>query len=138
MIKYLRKYGGLKSKGLTSQEKKELEHLKTELQKFKEIAIGMAKVLKFIHEKGVVHRNIKPHNVYINDKNQVKIDDFSCAVYKNQIKDSISMGTILYTAPEIVKNFDYDEKCDIWSTGLTLFEIYFGLLPYGWNPTTKK
>ena len=37
MIKYLRKYGGLKSKGLTSQEKKELEHLKTELQKFKEI-----------------------------------------------------------------------------------------------------
>ena len=111
---------------------------KNNLQKFKEIAIGMAKALKFIHEKGVVHRNIKPHNVYINGKNQVKIDDFSCAVYKNQIKDSISMGTILYTAPEIVKNFDYDEKCDIWSTGLTLFEIYFGLLPYGWNPTTKK
>ena len=48
------------------------------------------------------------------------------------------MGTILYTAPEIIKNLDYNEKCDLWSVGLTLFEIYFGILPYGWKPNIKK
>jgi len=48
------------------------------------------------------------------------------------------MGTILYTAPEIIKNLDYNEKCDMWSVGLTLFEIYFGVLPYGRYPNTKK
>jgi hypothetical protein len=48
------------------------------------------------------------------------------------------MGTIVYSAPEIIKNLDYTEKCDIWSAGLTLFEIFFGVLPYGWNPSTKK
>jgi hypothetical protein len=47
------------------------------------------------------------------------------------------MGTIFYTAPEIIKNQDYDEKCDMWSLGITLFEIYFGLLPYGWNPNAE-
>ena len=48
------------------------------------------------------------------------------------------MGTILYTAPEIIKNLDYTEKCDMWSVGLTLFEIYFGVLPYGYNANPKK
>ena len=48
------------------------------------------------------------------------------------------MGTVLYTAPEIVKKLDYSENCDLWSVGLTLFEIYFGFLPHGNNPNTKK
>ena len=115
---------------------------KNNLQLFKEITIGIAKALKFIHGKGVVHRNIKPHNIYIkkleNGNNQIKIGDFESALYIKEINESEPMGTILYIAPEILKNLDYDEKCDIWSAGLTLFEIYFGVLPYGWNATTKK
>ena len=118
---------------------------KNNLKTFKEITIDIAKALKHIHEKGIVHRNIKPHNInisrinYENKENgRAKLGDFSSAIYIKEINDSEPMGTIFYTAPEIIKNLDYTEKCDIWSAGLTLFEIFFGVLPYGWNPSTKK
>ena len=106
---------------------------------FKEIVIGLAKALKTIHSKGVMHRDIKPDNIYINDENDkiiIKLGDFGSSIF---IKDNTSdpIGTILYTAPEIVKNFGYDEKCDLWSLGITLYEIYFGYLPYGPECTTN-
>ena len=115
---------------------------KNNLELFKSFIIDIAKALKLIHEKGIVHRNIKPHNIFIQklnkNKKKVKIGDFSSAIYMKEINDSQPMGTIFYTAPEIVKNLDYNEKCDMWSVGITLFEIYFGVLPYGRYPNTKK
>jgi len=115
---------------------------KNNLELFKSFIIDIAKALKLIHEKGIVHRNIKPHNIFIQklnkNKKKVKIGDFSSAIYIKEINDSQPMGTIFYTAPEIVKNLDYNEKCDMWSVGITLFEIYFGVLPYGRYPNTKK
>ena len=115
---------------------------KNDLQTFKGIVIDLANALKLFKEKGVVHRNIKPHNIYLKEldegKYRAKLADFSCAIYIKDIKDSEPMGTILYTAPELIKNLDYTEKCDLWSVGVTLFEIYFGVLPYGYNATKKK
>ena len=113
------------------------------LQIFKDITIAIAKAIKHIHEKEVVHRNIKPHNIFIEkEKDQkkikkIKLGDFSSAIYIKEINDSEPMGTILYTAPEIIKNLDYTEKCDMWNIGLTLFESYFGELPYGSDANTK-
>ena len=114
------------------------------LKIFKDIAKNIASSVKYIHQKGVVHRNIKPHNIFIQLNTDyktikdAKIGDFSCAINKNEISDSEPMGTILYTAPEIIKNLDYTEKCDMWSVGLTLFELYFGVLPYDSDANTKK
>ena len=113
--------------------------LKGNLKLFKNIVISLAKALKTLHDKGVMHRDIKPSNIfYIDDPgNIVKLGDFGCSIF---IKDNKSepIGTIFYTAPEIIKNFKYDEKCDLWSLGITLFELYFGFLPYGENPNTNK
>ena len=71
---------------------------KYNMQTFKEIIIDIAKGLKEIKEKGVVHRNIKPHNIFLkelnDDKYRAKIGDFSCAIYIKDIKDSEPMGTI--------------------------------------------
>ena len=50
----------------------------------------------------------------------------------------VVQGTFLYCAPEISKGILYDEKCDLWSLGITLFELYFGVFPYGNEPTTNK
>ena len=106
--------------------------LKYEKTFFKQMILDIAKGLKTIHNKGIMHRDIKPSNIFIKSDEEkiVKIGDFGCSIY---IKDNISepIGTIVYSAPEIIKNIEYDEKCDLWSLGITLFELYFGVLPYG-------
>ena len=106
---------------------------------FKKIIISLAKALKIINKKGVMHRDIKPNNIFMtsSDDEIIKLGDFGCSIY---IKDNTSdpIGTILYAAPEILKNMEYDEKCDLWSLGATLYELFFGVLPYGFNPNTNE
>jgi len=70
-------------------------------------------------------------------KKIIKLGNFGCSIY---IQDNISepIGTILYCAPEIIKSIEYDEKCDLWSLGITLFEIYFGVFPFGYEPKISK
>ena len=85
---------------------------------FRKIVIDIAKALKKLHECGVMHRDIKPSNIFLNntDKNEgeriAKLGDFGCSIF---IQDNISdpIGTILYSSPEIHKNIDYNEKCDL-------------------------
>ena len=107
---------------------------------FKDIVINISKALQLIHKKGIMHRDIKPQNMFMIKKNDdtktIKLGDFGCSIY---IKDNTSqpIGTIFYTAPEIIKNVEYDEKCDLWSLGVSLYELYFGVLPYGPEPTTN-
>ena len=105
---------------------------------FRKIVIDIAKALKKLHERGVMHRDIKPNNIFLNhtDKNEgeriAKLGDFGCSIF---IQDNISdpIGTILYSSPEILKKIEYNEKCDLWSLGVTLHELYFGVPPYGPN-----
>ena len=63
--------------------------------------------------------------------------EFGSSIFIND-NTSEPIDAILYTAPEIIKNLDYDEKCDLWSLGITLYEIYFGYLPYGPGCTNDK
>ena len=106
---------------------------------FKNIVIKLATIIKELNSKGVMHRDIKPSNIYLkkeNDLNSIKLGDFGCSIY---IKDNDfePIGTIIYSAPEIINNLKYNEKCDLWSLGITLYELYFGKLPYGINVTTN-
>ena len=121
---------------------------------YKKIIISLVKALKELKEKGIIHRNIKPKNIVkleseeeeeendITAENfEIKLANFECAVYKNEIKNSTPMGSMMYSAPEIIKNSNYDEKSDLWSLGITLYELYFGCFPYGQNAsfdTVKK
>lgn len=110
---------------------------------FKQIVLGICRGLKLINERGVIHRDIKPDNIFIKIINNnyynplIKIGDFGCATYI-RTNNSEPIGSILYTAPEIIKNVRYDEKCDLWSLGITLFEVYFTYLPYGYDVTANK
>ena len=111
--------------------------LRREPENFKNIILSLANALLIIHTKGVMHRDIKTNNIFLvneNDLSLIKLGDFGCSTY---IKENTSdpIGTIIYCAPEIINNLKYDEKCDLWSLGITLYELYFGFLPYGYNVT---
>ena len=87
----------------------------------------------------IIHRDIKPSNIYIKnieDKDEeikiITLGDFSCAIKIKENK-SESIGTILYNAPEMTQDLEYNEKVDLWSLGVTLYELYFGYLPYDPN-----
>ena len=81
-----------------------------------------------------MHRDIRPSNLFIIGRTTVKLGGFEHAIFiKNNISESV--GSYFYAAPEIIKNLEYDEKCDLWSLGITLYELLFNQLPYGKNVT---
>ena len=118
----------------------EKDNLSLDIKFFKNVVLSLSKALQIIHEKGVIHRDIKPNNIFLKsetDKKPIKLGDFGSSIF---ISDNTSepIGTIVYSAPEIIKNLQYNEKCDLWSLGITLYELFFGELPYGLNPTINK
>ncbi|OIT33391.1 PREDICTED: serine/threonine-protein kinase PEPKR2-like isoform X1 [Nicotiana attenuata] len=87
-------------------------------------------VIRYCHEMGVVHRDVKPENVLLTTSGQVKVSDFGLAM---RISDGQSLtgvvGTPAYVAPEVLLG-DYNEKVDIWSAGVLLHALLMGLLPF--------
>ena len=98
----------------------------------------LAKALKVLYDKKVIHRDIKPNNIFLVEKENdsedytIKLGNFSSAILINE-NDNKQIGTILYTPPEMFKNLKYDEKVDLWSLGVSLYQVYMGQSPYGEN-----
>jgi len=92
----------------------------------------LVEAIMFIHNKGIIHRDIKLENILIDDKFNIKLTDFGlCAIKENEydmLQDSV--GTVRYTAPELLKGDGYNESIDIWAIGIILFMLLTGIHPF--------
>jgi Nif-specific regulatory protein len=92
-------------------------------------AIQAAAGLAHIHRQGVVHMDLKPANLGLAEDFRLKILDFGLAHEARGPLDRRIRGTLAYTAPEVLLQDDYDHRADLYSLGMTLFELATGVLP---------
>ena len=122
---------------ILEQGKKNLEIILKKIGKYKEddafnIFIQIVSALYFLHTNNLVHRNIMPENILINDNNEVKLCDFSYAMEINKpISTIINYNKLEYTPPEIIRQQPYDYSVDIWTIGVLLYELLHGYSPFG-------
>jgi serine/threonine protein kinase len=96
-------------------------------------AIQIGEALQEAHSHGIVHRDVKPENIMINTKNQIKVMDFGLAKLKGSLKltkTRSTVGTLAYMAPEQIEGGEVDARSDIFSFGVVLFEMLSGRLPF--------
>lgn len=100
------------------------------------IAIQVSMGIEAAHNNGIIHRDIKPQNIIISKEGKVKVADFGIAkaVSSNTIT-SHAMGSVHYTSPEQARGGYSDIKSDIYSIGITLFEMVTGHVPFDGETT---
>ncbi|CAD8154267.1 unnamed protein product [Paramecium octaurelia] len=101
------------------------------------IALNLAQSIKQLHSRGICHRDLKPDNILIGDNFALKLIDFGVSkrfLVKGKVTKNIDMwtrtGSLFYQAPEIFLGGGYNEKVDIWSIGIILYQLLVGQLPF--------
>lgn len=102
------------------------------------IAIQMCNGIGAAHAAGIIHRDIKPQNIIISRDGKVKVTDFGIAkaVTSNTISSN-AMGSVHYTSPEQARGGYSDVKSDVYSIGITLFEMVTGQVPFDGDSTVS-
>lgn len=97
------------------------------------IAIQVCRALEHAHKKGIIHRDIKPQNILIDENGIVKVTDFGIARAVSTgtiINTNLTIGSVHYFSPEQARGGYVDNRSDIYSLGIVLYEMVTGILPF--------
>jgi len=94
--------------------------------------------LQYAHENDIIHLDIKPSNIMLSTSNEIKLIDFGIAYNRDKVNDGSRMGTPYYMSPEQIDWKNIDERTDIYSLGITLYELVSGRLPFRSTGTTEE
>src|SRR5580765_7560938 len=105
-----------------------------EVREALEIAVDIARALAFAHEHGLIHRDVKPQNVLLNGDGRAKVTDFGIArsldVEHGVTQTGTVLGTSNYIAPEQASGQPVDDRSDVYSLGVVLYELLTGEVPF--------
>lgn len=105
-------------------------------------AAQMASALQHMHRKHVIHRDIKPENILVGIHGELKLSDFGWSVHAPNTRRLTKCGTLDYLPPEMCdpqrSNQPYDEKVDLWSLGVLLYEFLVGEAPFEDTPALTQ
>src|SRR5216684_7866043 len=97
-----------------------------------DVILQIASALHHIHHLGIIHLDLKPSNILVDERGRAKIMDFGVAVESRQVLDRQIRGSLHYMPPEVLKQDRVDSRADLYSLGMTLYETVTGALPgYG-------
>ena len=86
-----------------------------------------------MHERSVIHRDLKLENILLDNDNRIKVADFGCAVHSLKNRRRSFCGTVDYLAPEMLMRKCYGRAVDIWSIGVMMYEMAYGKPPFKYN-----
>jgi PAS domain S-box-containing protein len=108
-----------------------------DLMKFLKIAVGLAAALREVHQLGLLHKDLKPSNIFVDDAGNVRLTGFGFATrtpreHQPPAPPDVIPGTFAYMAPEQTgrMNRSIDSRSDLYSLGVTLYEMLVGALPF--------
>ena len=97
----------------------------------KKLIVQSIEIIKYLHSKNIVYRDIKPENLLLDNDYNIKLCDYGWATYFTPGKFlTVYCGTPEYVSPEVIKKYPYNEKVDIWGLGVLIFELVFGYAPF--------
>ena len=122
MVMELCEHGTLESLLATDPRRMELSWAKHKLH----IATGLARAMHHLHSQSppIIHRDIKPENVLVDSGFNAKLGDFGCGREVDTTKTMELAGTPLYSAPEVLRREQYNEKADVWSFACCLESLW--------------
>ncbi|KAK0048963.1 dual specificity mitogen-activated protein kinase kinase 5-like isoform X1, partial [Biomphalaria pfeifferi] len=103
-----------------------------------QISLSVIEGMLYMWNLKILHRDIKPYNILVNTAGQVKLCDFGVSTQLVKSLATTFLGTNVYMAPERLQGHDYGIPAEVWSLGVTLFELATGKLPFATLNTNER